>query len=107
MLRSALPEAHIGLVVEQRRRELLCAPETEEVGPRGLGRPMLDELHLVDTRAWRKHPFSSAVRHEFLSAIRRMRLHRYNLALDFQGATKSALLARFSGAGVIHGFGSA
>ncbi|MGC2209084.1 MAG: glycosyltransferase family 9 protein [Candidatus Korobacteraceae bacterium] len=104
MLRSALPEAHIGWVVEQRWRELLCAPGTELAGPRVPGRPLLDELHLVDTRAWRKRPFSPAVQSEFLSAIRRLRLRQYDFALDFQGAIKSALLARLSGAGLIFGF---
>jgi heptosyltransferase-1 len=73
-------------------------------GPRVPGRPLLDELHLVDTRAWRKRPFSSAVRSEFLSAIRGMRLRRYDSALDFQGAIKSSLLARLSGADVVVGF---
>jgi heptosyltransferase I len=104
MLRSALPEAHIGWVVEQRWRELLCAPGTELAGPRVPGRPLLDELHLVDTRAWRKSPFSPVVRREFLSAIARMRRRHYDCALDFQGAIKSALLARLSGAGLIFGF---
>ncbi len=70
MLRSALPEAHIGGVVEQRWRELLCAPGTALAGSRGPGRPLLDELHLVDTRARRKRPFSPAMRSEFLSAHR-------------------------------------
>jgi lipopolysaccharide heptosyltransferase I len=104
MLRSALPEAHIGWVVEQRWRELLCAPGTELAGPRNLGRPLLDELHLVDTRAWRKRPFTSAVRSEFLSAIRGMRRRQYDSALDFQGAIKSAFLARLTGAKLIIGF---
>ena len=104
MLRSALPEAHLGWVVEQRWRELLCAPGTALAGPRVPGRPLLDELHLVDTRAWRKRPFSPAVRSEFLSALGRMRRHRYDCALDFQGAIKSALLARLSGAKLALGF---
>jgi heptosyltransferase-1 len=104
MLRAAWPEAHIGWVVEQRWRELLCAPGTELAGPRGPGRPLLDELHLVDTRAWRKRPFSPAVRREFLSAIRCMRARHYDAALDLQGAIKSALLARLAGAGLVLGF---
>jgi len=104
MLRSVLPEARIGWVVEQRWRELLCAPGTELAGPRVPGRPLLDELHLVDTRAWRKHPFSASVRHEFLSAIHGLRRQRYDYALDFQGAMKSAILARLSGSAVVIGF---
>jgi len=103
-LRSALPEAHIGWVVEQRWRELLCAPGTELAGPRSPGRPLLDELHLVDTRAWRKSPFSPAVRHEFGSAIGRMRRRHYDCVIDFQGAIKSALLARLAGTELVLGF---
>ena len=45
MLRRALPEAHIGWVVEQRWRELLCAPEAELAGPRSAGRPLVDAVH--------------------------------------------------------------
>ena len=65
MLRRALPEAHIGWVVEQRWRELLCAPEVELAGSRGAGRPLVDEVHLVDTRTWRKHPLGPETRREF------------------------------------------
>jgi heptosyltransferase I len=104
MLRHALPEAQIGWVVEQRWRELLCAPGIELAGPPCAGRPLLDELHLVDTRAWRKRPFSPAVGREFLSAIHLLRARHYDAALDLQGAIKSALLARLSGAGLVLGF---
>ena len=55
MLRRALPEARIGWVIERRWRELLCAPEVELAGSRGAGRPLVDEVHLADTRGWRKH----------------------------------------------------
>lgn len=103
-LREASPEAHVGWVVERRWRELLCAPGVELAGAPGAGRPLVDELHLVDTRAWRKQPFSPAVRREFLSAILRMRADRYDCALELQGAIKSALLARLSGARLVLGF---
>jgi heptosyltransferase I len=104
LLRAALPESHIGWVVERRWRELLCAPETELAGPRGPGRPLLDELHLVDTRAWRKRPFSPAARREFLVAIASLRARHYDAALDLQGAIKSALLARLAGPKLVLGF---
>jgi heptosyltransferase-1 len=104
LLRRTMPGAHIGWVVEQRWRELLCAPGTELAGPPCEGRPLLNELHLVDTRGWRKRPFSSAVRREFLSAFRLLRARRYDSALDLQGAIKSALLARLSGARLVLGF---
>ena len=104
MLRRALPEARIGWVVEQRWRELLCAPGVELAGPRGAGRPLLDELHLVDTRGWRKRLLSPQTRREFLAAIGGMRALQYDAALDLQGAIKSAAIARLSGAKLVLGF---
>jgi len=104
MLRRALPEAKIGWVVEQRWRELLCAPGVELAGSRGAGRPLVDEVHLVDTRAWRKHLFSAETRAEFLAARNAMRSREYDAALDMQGAIKSAIIAKLSGATTILGF---
>ncbi len=98
MLRRALPEARIGWVVEQRWRELLCAPEVELAGSRGAGRPLVDEVHLVDTRGWRKHLLGAETRREFLAAIGGMRARHYDAALDLQGAIKSAVMAKLSGA---------
>jgi heptosyltransferase-1 len=104
MLRRALPEAHIGWVVERRWRELLCARETDLSGSRGVGRPLVDEVHLVDTRGWRKNLLSTQTRNEFQDAVRGMRASEYEAALDMQGAIKSATIAKLSGANTILGF---
>lgn len=104
LLRQALPEAQIGWLIEERWRELLCATGTALEGARCEGRPLVDEVHLVDTRTWRKRPFSLAVQRSFLSALGRLRSRRYDCALELQGAIKSALLARLSGAGLVVGF---
>ncbi len=104
MLRRALPEARIGWVVEQRWRELLCAPEVELAGSRGAGRPLVDEVHLVDTRAWRKRLLGPETRREFLAAIQGMQARQYDAALDLQGAIKSAVVAKLSGASTTLGF---
>jgi heptosyltransferase-1 len=104
MLRRALPEANIGWVVEARWRELLCAPGVELAGSRGAGRPLVDEVHLVDTRGWRKRPLNPETRREFLSAVRGLRACHYDAALDLQGAIKSAVVARLSGASLVLGF---
>ena len=105
LLRQSLPGARIGWLIEERWRELLCAPGVDLAGCRCEGRPLIDEVHLVDTRAWRKRPFSRAVQRDFLSAIGRVRSCRYDCALELQGAIKSALLARLSGARLVVGFG--
>jgi heptosyltransferase I len=104
MLRRALPEARIGWVIERRWRELLCAPEVELAGSRGAGRPLVDEVHLVDTRAWRKRVLGAGTRRDFLAAVRGMRMGEYDAALDMQGAIKSAVVAELSGAKTILGF---
>jgi heptosyltransferase-1 len=104
MLRSAIPAAHIGWVIERRWRELLCAPDTELCGPRQPGRPLVEQVHLVDTRAWRKHPLRREIRNDFRESLRTLHDRRYDSAIDFQGAIKSATLARLSGAEFILGF---
>ncbi len=104
MLRRALPEARIGWVVERRWRELLCAPEVELSGSRGAGRPLVDEVHLVDTRGWRKRLLGADTRREFQAAIQGMQVRQYDAALDLQGAIKSAVVAKLSGAPTTLGF---
>jgi heptosyltransferase-1 len=104
MLRRALPEAWIGWVIEPRWRELLCAPEVELAGSRGAGRPLVDEVHLADTRGWRKHLLGAGTRREFMAAIGGMRVQEYDAALDLQGAIKSAVIAKLSGAQTTLGF---
>jgi lipopolysaccharide heptosyltransferase I len=104
MLRQCLPNVHIGWLIEHRWRELLCAPASELAGPRTAGRPLVDHVHLVDTRAWRTRPFRSEVRQQLSTTVRALREGHYAAALDVQGAMKSALLARLSGAAVVVGF---
>lgn len=60
--------------------------------------PAVDQLLLVDTKKWRKRIFSPVVWRELFSFFRYVRMQGFDLALDFQGAFKSAILARFSGA---------
>jgi len=104
VLRRALPEAHIGWVVEKRWRELLCAPEAELTGSRSVGRPLVDAVHLMDTHTWRRHLLGSETRRDFQSAIGGMRAQQYDVALDLQGAIKSAMMAKLAGVQLTLGF---
>jgi heptosyltransferase-1 len=106
MLRRALPEARIGWVVERRWRELLCAPETPLAGARSSGRPLVDELHLVDTRRWRKQLLSAQTRNEFRNVLAALRAAGYDAAIDLQGAIKSAALGWLARADLLLGSGS-
>jgi heptosyltransferase I len=95
-LRAAVPQMRIGWIIEQRWRELLCAQNSPSSGPRGASRPLVDFVHAVDTKRWRKSPFSHETRRQ-MSAVRNQLIgEHYELAVDFQGALKSAFLSRFA-----------
>jgi heptosyltransferase I len=102
-LRNALPNARIGWIVEERWAELLCAKNSPRSGPRNPARPLVGFVHIVDTKAWRKSLLSKATQREISSALREVRDLKYDVAVDFQGALKSAVIARCSGAGTIVG----
>src|SRR3989440_12330171 len=92
-IRRARPEAEISWVVERRASEILR------------DNPLLDRLIVIDTKALRRGLMSG----ETLRAPRQqLRLLRasgaFDLALDFQGLIKSAMIARLSGARRVYGF---
>jgi lipopolysaccharide heptosyltransferase I len=85
-LRAAFPDAHIDWVVEQRWKDLLE------------GNPDVTGVIAVDTQRWRRELGHQQTWTELSSAVGGLRQQRYNLAVDFQGLLKSALVARLSGA---------
>jgi heptosyltransferase-1 len=102
-LRLALPETIIGWVVEERWAELLCTLPEPRSGPRSPRRPLVDQLHTVDTRNWRSSLFSPQTWERIGASLSELRAPRYEAAVDFQGAVRSALLARLAKAPVIYG----
>ncbi|MDR3763399.1 MAG: glycosyltransferase family 9 protein [Acidobacteriota bacterium] len=104
LLRATLPEIKIGWVVERRWHELLCAPGAELRGERSVLRPLVDEVHLADTRQWRRNLLARETRAELLSLRRGMKAAHYQAALDLQGSVKSAVVARMAGTPGITGF---
>ena len=102
-LRCAFPDAQIGWIIEERWAELLCGKNSPRSGPRSPSRPLVDSVHVVNTKSWRKSPFSANTREELFGALKEIRNQKYEIAIDFQGAIKSALLARLSGAGTVFG----
>jgi lipopolysaccharide heptosyltransferase I len=103
-LRAEFPKMHIGWIIEDRWSELLCAGNTPRFGARTPQRPVADFVHVVDTKRWRKSLFSTKTKHQAQQALREVRDQHYEVAADFQGALKSALIARMSGAKEILGF---
>jgi heptosyltransferase I len=86
-VRSALPDAEISWVVEERVAEILR------------GNELIDNLIEVDTRALRD--FGRGVDEMIAGAraqIRGLRSFEFDVAIDLQGLWKSALVAKLSGA---------
>lgn len=102
-LRRSFPDAMIGWVIEERWAELLCTLSTPRSGPCSRQRPLVDKIHTVNTRAWRSSPFSNQTWEQIAAGLSELRAGRYEIAADFQGAARSALIARWSGAPVIYG----
>jgi heptosyltransferase-1 len=102
-LREAFPQAHIGWLIEERWAELLCAPGTARRGPRSAARPLVDEVHTVNLKTWGKSFFSLPTLQRVAKIWNDVRDAHYDVAIDLQGAMRSGLLARLSGARVVYG----
>lgn len=102
-LRDAFPNATIGWLIEERWAELLCAPGTPRRGPRSAQRPLADWVHTVNLAAWRKKLFTIPTLQQIAKTRNDVRDARYDVAVDLQGAIRSAVLARWSGAPVVYG----
>lgn len=102
-LRDAFPEAMIGWLIEQRWTELLCAPGGPRRGPRCPKRPVVDWVHTVNLRDWKKSLASLATVEQIAKVWNDVRSVDYDVAVDLQGAVRSAVLARWSGARVVYG----
>jgi heptosyltransferase I len=85
-VRRALPRAEISWVVERRSAEILK------------DNPLLNSLIEVDTKGLRRWPMSGETLPATRRQLRRLRASPFDLAIDFQGLLKSALIARLSGA---------
>lgn len=103
VLRSAFPQAHIGWLIEERYAELLCAPGYPRRGPRSAQRPLVDQVHTVDLKAWRRSLFSLPVLQRVATVWNDIRATHYDAVIDLQGAMRSAVLARLSGTRVVYG----
>jgi heptosyltransferase I len=102
-LREAFPSATIGWLIEERWAELLCAPGNARRGPLSRQRPLADWVHTVDLRAWRKALFTISTLQHIARAWNDVRSAKYDVAVDLQGAIRSAVLARWSGARMVYG----
>jgi len=102
-LRRAFPNAMIGWLIEERWAELLCAPGTPRRGPRSAQRPLVDWVHTVSLKAWPRSLFEARTAEQVARVWHDVRSVHYDAAVDLQGAIRSAVLARWSGARVVYG----
>jgi len=104
-LRQAFPKAYIGWLIEERWAELLCASGFPHRGGRSSSeeRPLVDEVHTVQLKAWKKSLFSFSTLQRVATVWNDVRDARYDVAVDVQGAVRSAVLARWSGARLVVG----
>jgi heptosyltransferase I len=102
-MREALPQAFIGWLIEERWAELLCAPGAARRGCRSSARPFVDEVHTVNLKGWRNSLFSISTAQWIATVWNDVRGAHYDIAVDLQGAMRSAIVARYSGARVVYG----
>jgi heptosyltransferase I len=91
-LKRAFPATEIDWVVEKHWAPLLMRNRH------------LSQLHVVETRTWRKQWGGAGTWRMVLESLGKLRSRQYDCALDFQGLLKSAVLARLSGARRVVGF---
>lgn len=103
MLRNAFPHATLGWLIEERWVELLCTLSYPHTGARSLQRPIVDHVHPVSLKTWRRSIFSPQTWERIAAAVSDLRAVGYEVAIDFQGAVRSAVLARWSGAPTVYG----
>ena len=94
-LRESFPDALLGWVVEERWVPLLSSASARS-GPRGAEKPLVDILHIVNTRAWRTAILSDETWREIRQTVSGLRAVHYDVSIDIQGAIKSAVLGRFA-----------
>jgi heptosyltransferase-1 len=89
-LRAARPEWQIDWVVDPRWSPLL-------VNGAGNG-PVVQRVHLAETKLWSKSPASPATVRSILHLRRALRREHYDLAVDMQGTLRSGVIGWMAGA---------
>jgi heptosyltransferase-1 len=97
-LRTAHPEWVIDWLVEPMWSALLTAQsgiarDTFSPIPR---QPVVDQLIFASTRKWRHHLLARETRQEIGALRRTLKSENYDAVIDFQGAVRSAMIARMA-----------
>ena len=86
-LRERMPDCFIGWAVEPRWKALL---EGDSAG-------MVDRVHLVATREWKKRPFSRWTLRSISALRRELRSEEYDVCVDIQGLIRSSVIGWMAG----------
>jgi heptosyltransferase-1 len=98
-LRRALPQCFLGWVIEPRWEPLLRAePST---GTRTAAMPLVDVVHTAHARGWARAPLAPSTWRALRALRRELRQQQYDLAIDLQGAIRSAWIGRMAGARLV------
>lgn len=97
-LRARVPECYVGWVIEPRWAPLLMA---DGGSPRTAAMPLVDVVHTANARGWARQPMSPATWRAMRMLRRELHAERYDIAIDLQGAVRSALIGRASGAELV------
>ncbi len=89
-LRKARPDLKIDWVADPRWAPLL-------VDAQGTG-PIVNRVHLAETRVWSKSPASSATLRSILELRGALRKEHYDLVVDMQGTLRSGVIGWMAGA---------
>jgi heptosyltransferase-1 len=101
-LRQAHPSWIIDWVVEPRWRALLASDsalggQLDTQPSSHPGSPLVNRIHFASTKQWRKSPLSRQTLSEIRTLRRDLRACQYDAVIDFQGAIRSATIARMAG----------
>jgi len=97
VLRRAFPHATLGWLIEDRWAELLCTLRYPRSGSKSPERPLVDRVHTVNLSQWRGALLSINTLQQIAVGLSELRGVKYDVAVDFQGAVRSALLALWCG----------
>ena len=95
-LRAAHPEWFIGWTVEPQWRGLLCTECPTPPAGRCPQMPLVDAIHIVPAKQWARSPLAPATLRDIRRVRRELREARYDIAIDLQGAVRSAVIARWA-----------
>ena len=100
-LRERMPDCFIGWAIEPRWSALLESSEPHlNPGETGIemGHPIVDRVHLVATRDWKKSPLSVRTLKNIAALRRELRAEQYDVCVDIQGLIRSSVIGWMAGA---------